>query len=43
MPNGMITIVKVGVAMMTTIIVLRIRKAVKKKVRMDLGMTSSMM
>ena len=41
MPNGMMMMVKVGVAMMITIKVLRTRNEVKRKERIDLGMTSS--
>ena len=42
MANGIITMVKVGVAMMITISVLTTLKEVKRKERIDLGMTSSM-
>ena len=42
MANGIIIMVKVGVAMMITISVLTTLKEVKRKEHIDLGMTSSM-
>ena len=42
MPNGITTMVKVGVAMTITISVLMTLIEVYRKERMDLGMTSSM-
>ena len=41
MPNGTMTIANVGVAIMITMIVLRIPNRVKRNKRMDLGMVSS--